>query len=263
MGFVKSFQEIIAAIKPTGEFYDAEMLTVFWETRPEIVAMLLPPPLKPAPFPLAMAFVAQYPDTNFGLVYKESALFLRAVYNGEEGSFCLSMPVTDDMAMAAGRELVGLPKKMAEIHFEKDNEYVGGWTKRREVRFMEIKAKLNNSFNTAEAEKILNMTPEKDGALKAVSFLFRYFPQPESDPYDLNPWLMRQETLFRPREMAFGQAEIILRESKNDPWAEVEVVKPLGAVYTRGDNFMGQGQAVAKVDALQFAPYAFIKMDMS
>jgi acetoacetate decarboxylase len=173
------------------------------------------------------------------------------------------MPVTDDMAMAAGRELVGLPKKMAEIHFEKDKEYAGGWTNRREIRFMEIKARLNNTFNVPEAEKVLSMIPEKDGSLKAVSFVFRYFPQPENDPYDLNPWLMRQETLFRPREMAYGQAEIFLRESNSDPWAEVEVVKPLGAVYSRGDNFMGQGKALAKVDAVQFAPYAFIKMDMS
>jgi acetoacetate decarboxylase len=71
----------MATVRPkTFDFYGAEMLTIFWETKPEIVARLLPPPLKPADRPVAMAFVANYPRTNFDLVYKESALFLRALY---------------------------------------------------------------------------------------------------------------------------------------------------------------------------------------
>jgi len=126
MGFVKTLQEIMANTRPTADFYGAEMLTIFWETKPETVAKLLPPPLKPANQPIAMAFVANYPRTNFDVVYKESALFLRAVYNGEEGGYCLSMPVTNDMAMAAGREFLGFPKKMADVYFKRDGGSVEG-----------------------------------------------------------------------------------------------------------------------------------------
>ena len=32
MGFVKSFQEIMANLKTTADFYVAEFLCVFWET---------------------------------------------------------------------------------------------------------------------------------------------------------------------------------------------------------------------------------------
>ena len=32
MGFVKTYEEIMANVKETADFYDAEMLTVFWET---------------------------------------------------------------------------------------------------------------------------------------------------------------------------------------------------------------------------------------
>jgi hypothetical protein len=83
MGFVKTFEQMMASARASADFYDAEMLAIFWETKPEIVARILPPPLKPAEFPLAMAFVADYPRTNFDVVYKESALFLRAVHNGD------------------------------------------------------------------------------------------------------------------------------------------------------------------------------------
>jgi acetoacetate decarboxylase len=77
-----------------------------------------------------------------------------------------------------------------------------------------------------------------------------------------NPWLIRQETVLRPKTIQFGEAEIILKHSDYDPWAEVEVVKMLGAVYMVGDNSMEPGKAIAGVDPMQFVPYAFIKMDM-
>lgn len=246
----------------TADFYDAEMLSVFWETKPEIVARLLPPPLKPADYPLAMAFVANYPKTNFDVTYKESALFLRAVYEGEEGNYCLAMPVTNDMAMVGGREFYGFPKKMANINFQRKDDSLEGWTERRGVRFMEIRAKLTGKFNDPEAEKRQSREVNEDGSLKGLSYNYRFFPKPEGGPLEYNPWLVKQETVLRPKTIVFGEGEIILKHSAYDPWAEVEVVKMLGAVYMVGDNSMLSGKAVAAVDPMQFAPYAFIKMDM-
>jgi len=213
MGFVKTFEQIMAGARATADFYDAEMLTVFWETKPEIVARLVPAPLEPAALPIAMAFVAWYPATNFEAVYRETALFIRVKYQGEEGSYCLAMPVTSDMAMAGGREVFGFPKKMADIHYSIDGDAVHGWTERRGVRFMEIRASLTGKCN--------------DEGLRAAI-----------------------------------EAEITLRDSPYDPWSEVEVVRTLGAMYTKGDNSMLGGRVVAEVDPIRFAPYAFLKWDM-
>ena len=93
MGFVKSPEEIVAQHLKNLVLYDAEVLTVYFETKPEMVSRLLPP-LKPAKVPFGGAFVANYPRTNFGVSYLESALFFLAEYNGEEGGYCLAMPVT-------------------------------------------------------------------------------------------------------------------------------------------------------------------------
>lgn len=262
MGFVKSVEEIMAHDITTADFYDAEMLSVFWETRPEIVAGLLPPPLKPAGYPLAMAFVANYPKTNFDVAYRESALFIKAVYEGEEGNYCLAMPVTNDMAMIGGRELFGFPKKIADIHVQKNGDHMQGWTERRGVRYMEIRAKLTGKFNDPAAEEILTPQAREDGSLMGLSYTYRSYPTPQGGFMEYNPWLIRQETVFRPKTMQFGEGEIILKHSDYDPWAEVEVVKMLGAVYTVGDNSMLPGKAVAAVDSMSFAPYAFLKFDM-
>jgi len=83
MGYVKTADEIAGIYRETFDFYDAEMVTVVWETKPEIVKRLLPSPLKPGKRPIALAFVANYPRTNFGVSYLESALFLRANSTGK------------------------------------------------------------------------------------------------------------------------------------------------------------------------------------
>lgn len=262
MGFVKSFEEIMANMRATADFYDAEMLMVFWETKPEIIEKLLPSPLKPVD-PIAMAFIADYPATNFDCIYKESALFISAEYDGEEGSYCLAMPVTSDIAMAGGREVFGYPKKMADIEFKKEGNVITGWTERRGVRFMEVKATLSGQPNDPKALTLFEQgAGEEEGTIKGVAYNFKHFPAPESGLMDYDPRLVKQETVFKPKEMEIGEAEIIFKPSDYDPWIEVEVVKMLGGIYTKGDNSMLGGKVVAEVGAMEFAPYAFLKWDM-
>jgi len=264
MGFVKTFEQIMANTRATADFYDAQMLVVYWETKPEIIAKLLPPPLKPVPYPIALAFIAHYPSTNFDVTYRETALFISAAFNGEVGGYCLAMPVTSDIAMAAGREFYGFPKKLADIHYRKDGDTVEGWTERRGTRFMEIRARLTGTFNNSAMKDVLAAMPTtEDGSSKRTSYNFKHFPAPEGGAFDYSPRLVKQETVFRPKEMQFGEAEIIFEPSDYDPWAEVEVVKMLGAVYTRGDNSMLGGKVVAEVGPMEFLPYAFLKWDMN
>ncbi len=263
MGFVKSLEAILAGRSETAEFYDAEILLVLWETRPDIVRRLLPPPLKPASQPIAMAFVADYPRTNFDVIYREGALFLRAEWEGEEGSYCLAMPVTSDIAMAGGREIFGVPKKIGDVQFDREGDNLQGWTERRGIRFMELRAKMTGKPNVEDAqEMILGSGADADGAIEAISYNFKHFPAPEGMGFDYNPRLVKQVTLMRPKEVRIGEAEVVLSPSDYDPWAEVEVVRVLGAVYTKGDNSMKSGAVVAEVNPMEFAPHAFLKWDM-
>lgn len=259
MGFVKTIEEISEKYQDRGEFYDAEVLTVYFETKTEVVERLLPPPLKPAAMPVGAAFVANYPRTNFGVTYLESALFLLAQHNGEEGAFCLAMPVTNDIALILGREVFGYPKKMAEIHFEREGNDIRGWTERHSIRFFEVKAKLTGKFNDEIAQKMLTEGMESDPDV--VVYNFKYFTAPERDGFDYNPRLVRETVKRNPKKIELGEAELILRPSEHDPWSDVEIVRVLGAVYTVGDNTMLPGSVVAEVDQAEFAPYAFMKLD--
>ena len=259
MGFVKTLEEAAENYREKAEFYDAEVLTVYFETKAEIVEKLLPPPLKPSPIPVGAAFVANYPKTNFGVAYQESALFLLAEYNGEEGAFCLAMPVTNDMAMIGGREVFGYPKKMAEISFQREGKDLRGWTERHGIRFFEVKAKLTGKFNDLDAQQFITETRESNPDI--VVYNFKYFPAPDRTGFDYNPRLIREVVKFNSKKQEMGEAELIFRSSEHDPWADVDVVKVLGAIYTVGDNTMLPGSVVAEVDQTEFVPYEFMKID--
>jgi acetoacetate decarboxylase len=259
MGFIKSKEEIEKIYQSDLVFYDAEMLTVYFETKPEIVARLLPPPLKPVKEPFGGAFLANYPKTSFGVSYLESALILRAEYNGEEGAYCLAMPVTSDMALILGREILGYPKKMANISFKREGQRVEGWTERHGVRFFEATAKLTGRFNDETAQEMLmeRMASQMD----MVVYNFKYFQAPERGGFDYPPRLNREIVQFRPSIMEMGEAELTFRSSDHDFWGEVEIVRVLGAVYTVGTNTMLPGSVVAETDPTAFASYAFMKVD--
>ena len=136
-------------------FAGAEMLTVLWETKAEIIERILPPPLKPVSRPIAMAFIVNYPSSNQGLPYYEGALMLRSEYNGVMGNYYLAMPVTDDRAMIGGREIFGFPKKMANVVLERNDKDVHGYSERLGVKNIEIRAKLTGKFNDPDTPKII------------------------------------------------------------------------------------------------------------
>ena len=98
-------------------------------------------------------------------------------------------------------------------------------------------------------------------SLVVVTFNFKYFMAPEGDRFDYPPRLMREEVEFRPRGIEIGEADLKLRVSEFDPWAEVEPVRVLGAFYTLGHNSMRKGKIVAEADPAGFIPFSFMKTD--
>ncbi len=262
MGFVKSKKEMETSFKmESGDFYDAEMLVTYWETKQEVVKKLLPPPLKPAKIPVASAFVANYPKTNFGVTYKEAALFIFAEYKGIVGMYCLSMPVDNDIALILGRETFGYPKKFATMHVKKEGDRVEGWFERHGVRVFEASAKLTNKPNTGDAMKILLQLGLNPAKPSSIVYNFKYFQAPDLTSFDFAPRLMREEITMKPSIMNIGEAKVKLNPSEKDPWSEIEVVRELGALYLVSDNSMRPGKIVGEVDSEAFKPYSYMKID--
>ena len=61
MGFVKTLEEAAENYRENAEFYDAEVLTVYFETKAEIVEKLLPPPTEAFANTSRSSFCCQLP----------------------------------------------------------------------------------------------------------------------------------------------------------------------------------------------------------
>jgi len=94
-----------------------------------------------------------------------------------------------------------------------------------------------------------------------LSNRLKHFLAPEGG-FDYAPRLIRQETGFRPYQLEVGHAKVTLRKSPYDsPWSRVEVVRLLGALYTRGNNTMHPGRVIAEVNPKAVEPFAGLKYD--
>lgn len=262
MGFVKTPQEIDEYFSlQSADFYNAEILSVYWETKPEIIENILPPPLKPVKYPVATAFVANYPKTNFGVSYREAALSVFAKFEGVIGMYCLAMPVDNDIAMILGRESLGYPKKFGEMTLTRDTDGAHGIFERHGTRVFEVKAKFTNKMNASDAMQKsmeLGLNPAKPGA---TFYNFKFFQAPDFSGFDFNPRLMREEITFKPSEMKLCEAEIEINHSDKDPWSQIEVERVLGAIYLITDTSMLKGSIVAETDPESFRPFAYTKID--
>lgn len=257
--FVKEMDEIQKFQSRGTIFYGAEMLSTVWETKPEIIEKLLPAPLKPvANKPYVTTFVANYPKNSFAPPYKEAAIYIHAECDGVEGRYCLSMPITDDMAMAAGREVYGLPKKMADIEFEVKDGKVRGKLSRHGIDFFTV---------TADLDGKLNQPDEEEGFTSALSvpmYNISYAKSADGKGFLLNPTLIRAGLKAEDvKEFKLGSSQVTMVDSPHDPWAELEVVRMIGSRYVVSTNSLLPGEVLhdQKINPMEFVPYSFIRWD--
>ncbi|MBI2604902.1 MAG: acetoacetate decarboxylase family protein [Deltaproteobacteria bacterium] len=251
MGFKKTAEELKGyySIK-TRDFKDAEMLGVMFNSTPEKMQELLPAPLQPTPASSGLIFIAQYQQTNLGKGYREAALFLKCQYKGEEGTYCLSMPIDDETRMHNGRDIFGYPKKMATIHLEKSENEAYACVERNGVRLIEVKARFNSQMPA--------LPPT------GPNFLFKAMPKADLTPgFDGPVFLVRQETTIKLKKLELGMASVTLGASEGDPWADVGIANPetLMAFYLTSDNSMLPGKVLAEVDGESYLPHYFKMTD--
>lgn len=229
---------------------DATMVLALFETDPEVVKKVLPPPLQPAPMPMGMVYVAEFHRTNFGVTYNEAALFLAAQCEGVSGRYCLSMPVTNDMAMIGGREVFGFPKKIAEtIEIKRKGNKVTGTCVRRGFPIMQIEANLTGPFAGP-------MPPSEP------NYLYKCFIAPTLSGFDYNPRLLRQYNDINWGEIEIGEGKVTLGKSKYDFLSEIPIKQIVMAAYAKGmEIHMRAGEVVAEVDTEAYMPYTFNKYD--
>jgi acetoacetate decarboxylase len=243
----------------------AEFVSVVARTDPAVVAAVLPKPLKAPEDPVVLAYVAHFPESNFGVGYDEGALFVGAEYRGELGRYCLAMPVDDDLAMIGGREGSGVPKKMADISLDRDGARVVGSVVRHGVEILHIEGDAHADVVPGAPWGVREVRDHEGRPAGAVTwFLFKYSPAANGGLFAHLPQFVRQVSLLAPREGTIEGvqgAKLELGSSKVDPLGEIPVHDIIYATYGVYDLTMLPGKVLRRVNPWAFAPYAMFRND--
>jgi acetoacetate decarboxylase len=249
VGFVKTAEEIrkIQSIYSRIQFLNTRNLTVTFETTPESIRGLLPPPLEPTPEPLGAAWVGDIGNSNCVGPFVSLALYIRARYGDIIGNYCVASAMSTPEATIFARDLWGEPAKLAKLTFESQDEFVWGSAERYEVRYMSLRGRLTGASATGRREHNF--------------FHFKYAPRADGTGFDGPPQLVMVTADTTVEVGKRGRGELVFRDSAHDPVSEIRKASRrsclhAGATYVPPALCEGPDEFIgfpSKTDALDVA----------
>jgi acetoacetate decarboxylase len=225
----------------------ATTLVATYETDPDAIAAVLPPPLSPPAEPLVRVTIATV-DVGRGYpVFGAGTFAVHARHEQLDGDYALVMPMTTEQAVVGGRETYGEPKKLAEISLDRNGDHVRGTFTRMGVTFVEIDGRVVEE---------LAPTPDR----RRTSFYVKLLPSPTGKGFDGEPMLVHCHRDEKTRTLWRVDGEVILRESRFDPVADLPV-RRLREIELAERSSVQTGEVVATVPADWIAPYVHQRYD--
>jgi acetoacetate decarboxylase len=220
-------------------------LTAVWETDPEIVAAVLPPPLVPGDRPLVRANISQVDLA--GTPLGAGSVGVSARHGDLDGWYPLVMPMTTERALTGGREVFGEPKKLGEVTVVRAGDDVSGTMRRMGVTFVEVRGRIAGALDVPAPSTKLD-------------FYFKLLPAPDGDGLDGDASLVHCWRDERVRSLAHVDGEVILRESAFDPVVDLEVLRLVDITFAERQSDQ-RGEIVARVPAASMLPYVHQRYD--
>jgi acetoacetate decarboxylase len=106
-------------------FINREFFIIRYETTLDSLKAVVPEPLQVTEPIVNFEFIRMPDSTGFG-DYTESGQVIPVTYKGEKGSYVHAMYLDDEAPIAAGREIWGYPKKLANPSLKIKNELLIG-----------------------------------------------------------------------------------------------------------------------------------------
>jgi len=247
----EKLKQVLASRQANPKASDSQMIRVFYETHPEIVAALLPKPLKPAARPEVMiqfSHVVMRPSPGVEIPCANATVAVLSEYEGRQGWYVLMMPMEGEWVVIGGRERFGEPKKLADVNFVNDGQTVKASVTRQGVTFVEVEAKFADPIQPKKWMEHL--------------FCYKALQNIETNyGFDGDCFLTQ---LNWDREWTSGanlsDIKVTFRESAVDPIVDVPIVKVTGGVYGKGSAITG-GEILQKVPGEWILPFYWGRYD--
>ncbi|NMI57385.1 MULTISPECIES: acetoacetate decarboxylase family protein [unclassified Streptomyces] len=216
-----------------------------WESDPDAVAAVLPPPLKPTGRPLVRVNISKVDLPGYPL--GAGSFAVAAAHDGVEGWYPLVMPMTHERALIGGREVFGEPKKLGEVTVERDGLVVRAALARHGIAFVEVRGAVSGDLPLPEPAR-------------KTDFYFKFLPAVDSSGFDVHPVLVHCVRNEKVRRLERVTGDVVLRESMYDPVADLPVRELVE--ITLGEKTTDQtGRVVERVSAQALLPYIHQRYD--
>ncbi len=222
-------------------------LTASYETDPDLIAAVLPPPLSPSDQPLVRVSVATVDLGEGRPPFGAGTFAVRATHGDTVGYYPLVMPMTTEQSVIGGRETFGEPKKLGQVELVRDGDAITGTFTRLGVTFVEIVGRVTG-----------RLEPPPD--VERVDFYLKFLRAPDGHGLDQDASLVYCRRTDTTRELESVEGEITLRESPFDPVADLPV-RRIVSLTVGQKRSVQRGEIVARVPAADVLPYVHQRYD--
>ncbi|MCE4623647.1 MAG: acetoacetate decarboxylase family protein [Caldisphaeraceae archaeon] len=189
-------------------------------------------------------WIARYPRTTLG-PYNEALIAIQVSTQKGMAYYIPYIYVTNDSALAAGREVAGAPKKLANIEVKDSYSTIVGVSQRGS---MEIRAEVRPEYKVEESILQALLPPEGTPllSLRAIPGI-----PPRKTKVEEVYWYAKVnfEKDSSGRIFAWGgPARITLKGSLEDPVDSIEIVEYIQGVYTRFDMELGVYDVISEFE---------------
>ncbi|MFF4395471.1 acetoacetate decarboxylase family protein [Streptomyces sp. NPDC001480] len=220
-------------------------VTALWETDPDAVAAVLPPPLKPTGRPLVRVTISKVELPGYPL--GAGSFAVAAAHGGTEGWYPLVMPMTHERALTGGREVFGEPKKLGEVTVERDGPLVRASLARHGIAFVEVRGAVSGDLPLPEPSR-------------KTDFYFKFLPAVDGSGFDGDPLLVHCVRHEKVSGLEAVTGDVVLRESGYDPVADLPVLRLVEITLGRKTSDQ-RGRVAERVDPQALLPYVHQRYD--
>jgi acetoacetate decarboxylase len=250
--YAKTMAQVAKAAEGNPEFLQSRVrsIRVVYETDPRIAAAVLPRPLEPAARPevgVTFSHVAMQIRPDFTFEIGSTVFGVRALYDGIEGLYPITMPMTAEAAVVAGRETYGEPKKLADIKFARDGDDVSAQVTRHGMTYLAVRGRLGGTRAPREFTE--------------HAFCFKALPSCEKGrAFDGDPLLVRLEWHHKHDVVRGVEGELVLGDSMVDPVSDMPLRRLVSMEYEEGTT-RSAGKVLRSVPGDWLVPFLHQRFD--
>jgi acetoacetate decarboxylase len=224
----------------------ATVLTAIYETDPDVVAAVLPPPLEPTDEARVRITIASV-DIPGLPTFGGGTFAVRARHEGTIGDYPLVMPMSTEQSVIGGRETFGEPKKLADVRLVRDGDVVTGTFTRLGTTFVEVTGRVTQQLPNPPAGK-------------RTDFYFKFLPAPDGKGFDAEPSLVYCHRDEETRTFEQIEGKVLLRESRFDPVVDLPV-RSLVDITIAERHSIQRGEIHGRVPSEWLLPYVHQRYD--